>query len=138
MIFKIVLIATLGLFASECLATAQAPDIIVIENQEYFLNTNPLEPYLRTIDWKPPEDAAIWSSNWRGYIATWSIENNNLILVDVTIEIRDETSERKRISILKTLFPKDNNITANWFSGNLIIPTGEITTYVHMGYGSMY
>ena len=27
---------------------------------------------------------------------------------------------------------------AKWFTGNLIIPDGDRTSYVHMGYGSQY
>jgi len=29
-------------------------------------------------------------------------------------------------------------MVANWYSGALIIPTGELVDYVHMGYGSTY
>ncbi|GAA4353065.1 hypothetical protein [Kangiella taiwanensis] len=121
-------------------ATAQTPDTIYIDKKEYLLNTNPLTPYLKDIDWEIPEQAAIWSSNWRGYLAQWSIVDSKLILDDVSIELQWEHPEDERVrkSILKDLFPGKGMINATWYTGTLIIPTGDIDTYVHMGYGSTY
>ena len=41
-------------------------------------------------------------------------------------------------SVLKALFGDDASRVATWFTGHLIVPTGEIVNYVHMGYGSTY
>lgn len=36
------------------------------------------------------------------------------------------------------MFPDKKEIVAVWYSGALIVPYGEMTNYVHMGYGSSY
>lgn len=122
-----------------CNATAQIPDAIAIKDIQYRLNTNPLDKYLAEIRWERPEYASISSANWRGYLASWKIDAGNMLLIDVTIEIYNEAEERHETkSILYELFPDSNSIKARWYSGALIIPHGEMTNYVHMGYGSSY
>ncbi|WP_444898098.1 hypothetical protein [Microbulbifer sp. SSSA005] len=126
-------------FSLACLATAQRPDIIIIDDKELRLNTNPLESYLKGINWKPPEEAAIWSSNWRGYVASWEIKDKHLLLSDITIELNSDSHEdRKRKSILNEIFPAKTEVVAEWYSGVLIVPDGEMTNYIHMGYASTY
>lgn len=121
-------------------ATAQTPDTIYIGEEVYPLNTNPLTPYLEKINWQIPEEAAIWSSNWRGYLAKWRIIDSKLVLDDVSIELQweDPEDDRVRKSIKKSLFPDKDVINATWYTGTLIVPTGDLDTYVHMGYGSTY
>ena len=120
-------------------ATAQEPDTIVINNQLLPLNTNPLDEHIKIVGWEPPEEASIWSSNWRGYIAKWEIEAGNLILKEASILLKGGSfKDQKRQSIVEGLFPKKKLIVATWYSGALIVPDGEMTNYVHMGYGSSY
>lgn len=139
---KKILLLTIMMLPTWVLATAQQSDVLIIADKELNLNTNPLEKQLETMEWKPPEEARIWSSNWRGYIATWKIENNQLYLKEVTIQVDDPDSDddidQVSKSILKTLFPSKDKIFADWYSGALIAPDGEMTNYVHMGYGSTY
>ena len=138
---RIMAITLVLLFVSQGVqATAQRPDRISISGEKYFIHTNPLTQYLKMIGWEPPKDAAIRSSNWRGYLASWGIEAGKLILVDMTIEKRRKSAEdkRERKSILKTVFPNKKQIVAEWFNGALIVPSGERISYVHMGYGAMY
>lgn len=139
MFTRILLGITICAISFGCFATAQRSDVIVIDNKEFLLNTNPLELHLKEINWKPPKEAAIWSSNWRGYVATWKIGSGNLILSDASIELHsDSPNNQKRKSILKQLFPDTKEVVANWYTGALIVPDGEMTNYVHMGYGSTY
>ncbi|WP_223115451.1 hypothetical protein [Luteimonas suaedae] len=121
-------------------ATAQVPDYIRIDRVDHALNTNPLEPHLAHKNWKPPEDAAISSANWRGYIASWEVAQGQLVLNDVTIHVSSsEPGDYVAKSILADLFPSTTTpVVADWYSGALIISEGEITHYVHMGYGSSY
>lgn len=126
MFYRILIGMILLLVSIGCSATAQRSDIILIEGKELRLNTNSLKKYLRESDWKPPEEAAIWSSNWRGYIANWKIEAGYLILTDISIELKNDASlERKRKSILTGLFPSTKSIKANWYSGALVVPDGK-------------
>tara|TARA_R110000737_G_scaffold348843_1_gene383655 strand:+ start:621 stop:1262 length:642 start_codon:yes stop_codon:yes gene_type:complete len=132
----LLLIFILPLTAS---ATAQEPDTIVINNQLLPLNTNPLDKHIKVVGWEPPEEASIWSSNWRGYIAKWEIEAGNLILKEASILLKGGTfKNQKRQSIVGELFPKNKKVIAIWYSGALIVPDGEMTNYIHMGYGSSY
>lgn len=119
--------------------TAQQPDTIVIQNIELPLTTNPLDVLIEEKAWTPPENAAIWSSNWRGYIAQWTIEAGFLKLVDATYLLADEPIDKpKRQSIVSQLLPEQHDRVARWYSGALIVPDGEMINYVHMGYGSSY
>ena len=36
------------------------------------------------------------------------------------------------------LFPGEDKVLADWFSGEIRIPHGEMIRYVHMGYASVY
>jgi hypothetical protein len=130
------LLASLPMLAH---ATAQEPDRIMIEGKEYSLNTNPLSAHLAQTGWTPSKDAVIWSSNWRGYIATWAIEEGQLVLLDATTRLPGGRPSAERVvSIREALFPSQPRVVADWYTGALIIPDGELVDYVHMGYGSSY
>jgi len=60
---------------------------------------------------------------WRGYIGTWEIKNGYFYLVKIEGGYR---------------IIGDDPIIADWFTGALRIPKGEIIHYVHMGFGSVY
>nr|WP_136252413.1 hypothetical protein [Ningiella ruwaisensis] len=138
--FHITILFTLSFISFGCFSTAQIPDAIEINEVKYRLNTNPLEQYLTEIKWEISEIATISSANWRGYVASWKVEAGNLLLTDMTIGVASKTEEHRydQVSILNSIFPNKNKIFANWYSGALIVPYGEMTNYVHMGYGSSY
>jgi hypothetical protein len=121
-------------------ATAQASDMLIVQGEEFALNTNPLETQLEQKQWKPPEDAVISSANWRGYIATWEIKDDKLFLKEATILVSDPEDEDEylRKSITSELYPGATEVFANWYTGALIVPDGKMTRYVHMGYGSSF
>lgn len=123
-------------------ATAQIPDTIEIDGKDLPLNTNPLSAQLQARGWRPPDDASQSTANWRGYVARWRIDGDALVLVDATIDVRgskdDVAYEPRTRSIKAELFPGQTRVVADWYSGMLIIPDGELTRYVHMGYGSSY
>lgn len=60
---------------------------------------------------------------WRQYIGTWEIKDNKFYLVSL--------NGRYKIS-------ENTPILADWFTGTLRIPQGEMLHYVHMGYGSVF
>ena len=136
---------------SKFFATAQAPDKIIIDNKEYDLLNNPLENYFI----KNPELDPIYggkikmfekykaeivpipfsTGNYRGYIATFKIENQSLKLVDIEIQ-NIESEKREYISVYKELFG-DRNVILN-YSGILVIPTGEFLDSANFGYSYLY
>lgn len=60
---------------------------------------------------------------WRGYQGTWEIKDGRFLLVGL----------RGRLKLLGA-----EPLFADWFSGVLRIPKGEMLLYVHMGFGSVY
>jgi hypothetical protein len=124
-------------------STAQRGDILVLKGKKYSIYTNPLRPFLDRNPGRLPESNIISTSNWRGYVATWEVKNDRLVLTDVGMlqsvgkpsEVNPSTEIR---SVMATMFPEQNEVLADWFTGNIIIPDGELVRYVHMGYASMY
>ncbi|MBF2079572.1 MAG: hypothetical protein IGR76_13905 [Synechococcales cyanobacterium T60_A2020_003] len=60
---------------------------------------------------------------WRGYQGTWEIKDGQFYLVDLCGRFRLQGEEP---------------LLADWFSGVLRIPRGEMLQYVHMGFGSIF
>jgi hypothetical protein len=124
-------------------ATAQSPDLLEMDGKTYRIYTNPLAPFLAANPGRLPKPELISTGLWRGYIATWSVHGKQLLLQDVRmltkayIDTKADESKRYR-SVLKEMFGDDAPQPATWFTGHLIVPTGELVDYVHMGYGSTY
>ena len=73
---------------------------------------------------KPGVPSVVFSTAcWRGYLGTWEVRGGRLYLVSVI----------GRYEMLG-----DEPLFAEWVSGVLIIPRGELLKYVHMGFESVY
>jgi hypothetical protein len=124
-------------------ATAQAPDVLKIDGKTYYIHTNPLSSFLLAHPGRLPESAVVSSGLWRGYIAKWSVRESRLFLDDVSVPTEaymdsDAPESKQYQSALPHLFGDPAPRVATWFTGHLIVPTGEMVEYVHMGYGSTY
>ena len=78
---------------------------------------------------------------WRGYVATFEIQDNQLFVNDISIEVDDTlngSDKTKWISALNQVFPGQKQIKVDWMTGLLVIPNGKLVNYVHMGYASTY
>jgi hypothetical protein len=110
--------------------TAQACDKILIEGRENRLYCEPLELYWNDYnpkpDFVPPHTAC-----WRGYIAFWTVEATKLHLTGID-------TENESLKIEKVFPGKEAPIFADWFTGELRIPQGEMLQYVHMFYQSRF
>lgn len=60
---------------------------------------------------------------WRGYQGVWEIKEDRFYLIGLRGGLR--------------LLPGPQ-ILADWFTGVLRVPLGEMLQYVHMGFGSVY
>ena len=109
--------------------TAQAREILIYKGKRYGMA--PLEPYIETnnIQFNPE---SICSACWRGYIGTWSIEDGRLYLTDI------ETDDNAKKVGLEYLFPNQEKVFADWFTGVLRVPYGKLIEYIHLGYESRY
>ena len=119
---------------------------------------NPLWPEPRDRYFKNP----LHGSNtalWRGYIATFEIREKQLFVKDVFVD--DDDAKHARLTaymknrkegkpdnddiwipittnIVAKIFPDEDVIKADWFTGTLVIPQGKLLEYIHMGYASTY
>lgn len=145
-ISKLILLALIVFsLSTAAFATGQEPDKIVYKGVERSLFSNPLEDY-----YKRPEDRPKFaigpfmfsSGNWRGYVATWKIDNGKLFLTKIDSWIcTGDSKESCHLVELAELFPKklqEGLVMADWYTGDLRVPDGKELRYVHMGYGSIY
>jgi hypothetical protein len=127
------------------LATPQAPDRIIYEGKVHMLFANPLESLYDSGPKRPnffTWPKSISSGNWRGYVATWKIEDGLLHLTQIDSWICDSAdSDNCKQADLKELFGekfKNDKIKAEWYTGELRIPEGRELRYVHLGYSSVF
>ena len=114
--------------------TAQFHEQIVINNELFGLCTEPLQIYLGLMK-NPPEFDWCCTACYRGYMGTWVIKENKLYLTKIEVG-------GPPFSTLKNwreMFNKKvGDIKAEWYSGVLRIPKGDVLEYVHGGYGSKF
>lgn len=111
--------------------TAQAGERLFYKGEETWMAAEPLNQYLQNrkdIKFISPSTAC-----WRGYFGQWEIKNNKLYLIGLKAYL-----EGYREVDLSYLFPRQNQVIADWFSGKIRVPQGEMLDYVHMGYASLY
>lgn len=137
---SLLLATLLALVPPAARATAQEPDILLLDGKEEAIFTNPLEPFLARHPELRPESPH--TANWRGYVATFQLRDDGLWLQKVEVtrsrgkvdgEHRSETADA-----LQEFFPGKREVLADWYTGVLTIPRGAMLEYVHMGYGSTY
>ena len=122
--------------------TAQIPDKILFKGKKYALNSNPLEVYFEKFPEKRPKRGMMSTALWRGYIATFEIIENQLVVTDIEIQVPDKDAKDKYktkwISVYEEVFPNSEKTKIDWYTGILILPYGKLVNYVHMGYASTY
>ena len=126
-------------------ATGQQPDILIYKGKTYDLFANPLDSFYKSEKDRPLfrlRPNVMSTGNWRGYVATWKIENDLLYLVKLDAWICSNWNENTCRKVnLQQLFGKryrNGKILADWYFGVLRMPDGKMLQYVHMGYGSVY
>lgn len=124
-------------------ATAQEPDVLLLDGKREALHTNPLAAWLEAHPQALPRSEVMSTANWRGYVATWEVAGDRLLLRKVevaTIGPDDADGDPTFVAtdVAPRMFAQSDEIVATWYSGALVIPRGELVNYVHMGYGSDY
>lgn len=95
------------------------------------MSTEPLEDYLKT---RPDiKFRSVISACWRGYFGSWKIKEDKLYLTDLEGLIVDVGEVN-----LNHLFPNQDEVFAEWYTGTITLPRGEMLDYVHMGYYTLY
>jgi len=121
---------------------AQLPDIIVIDGERQDLYSNPLEQYWIVNKIRRPAFLPSFDCK-RGYVATWELVNNYLVLKEVTgmyEKVYFYFWKRIKPCTLKSVLKKSslNNLTASWFTGKIRVPRGNRIFYVHHDYESRF
>jgi len=108
-------------------ATEQIPDLLIIENDTFYLKTFPLETLMlkKKIKNNPfnyGKYPFVSTACYRGYVATWKVINNKLMLIEV--EKVDSTHEKldlveyfKKVDFVPTMI--NGLISADWYSDTL-------------------
>ncbi|GIX00835.1 MAG: hypothetical protein KatS3mg111_4385 [Pirellulaceae bacterium] len=111
--------------ASTVNATEQALDRLVLSGHEYGIEQQPMLGLWHSEDWKSegdqpmPEFEVTSSANWRGYVATFSISDDKLILLDIEAQIDGKPATGR--DLLKKRLP----VVARWYTGSIFVPVGE-------------
>lgn len=92
----------------------------------------PLESYLKKAK-LPHKLVAPNTGCWRGYTSKWAIENRKLFL----IEWQGYILNYLKVG-MEYLFPDEEFVFAKWFTGQIRVGMGEMVSYVHGGYASVY
>jgi hypothetical protein len=120
---------------------AQIGDKILYNGRIHSLASEPLSPYLYTNKIEKLF-SGISSACYRGYCATWRIENKNIYLLNIEspYSIKDEKPNKidEPISAMNKLFPTQTEVFAHWVNGKIKIQSGEVLEFVNTGYESVY
>ena len=119
--------------------TAQIGDRLFVDGQEASMTSFPALPSrVRRKSTKTSPDTKIEERDgvpylapdltnstacWRGYVASWTIQDDRLYLTEIMGKYELNSTEP---------------VLADWFSGTLRIPQGECIEYIHMGFASRY
>lgn len=114
--------------------TAQVHENVIIDGEATTMTTCPPLPpgHPRILFAEPTEmfrpkagvPSVVFSTAcWRGYIGTWELKDGRLYLSDL----------QGRCEMIG-----DEPIPADWVSGWISVPRGELLEYVHMGFESVY
>jgi hypothetical protein len=111
--------------------TAQIKELLLYKGDKVGMATEPLCPYLKNrkdINFLFRSTACL-----RGYLGIWELRDKELFIIKLQACVEDY----KKVD-LNYLFPDKSEIFADWFSGEIRIPQGEMLQYVHTGYESIF
>jgi len=108
-------------------------------NGELFgIACEPFEEFLKT---RPDiQYDGYCSACWRGYIAKWEIIGDKLFLIGLN-EFqfgKEEPIIKEKTYNFYDIFPGQDKVLADWYSGEIKIQQGEVLKYVHACYASIY
>ena len=107
--------------------TAQAAEKLIYKGEQFSLCNEPLGSFIQS-NRLPFKFEVTSTALWRGYIGTWTIEQERLYLIAIQGSIG-----------MEKLFPGfAHGVFAHWYTGTLRCPQGALLKYVHGGFGSVY
>ena len=113
--------------------TAQVRDVLTYNGATYHLATEPLEQLLEIMGDDKPILISPHTACWRGYVGKWQVIDDKLYLVD----FKGYGENQVKVGI-DYIFPGQVKVFAEWYSGEIRIPYGDLLHYEHQGYMSIY
>ncbi len=112
-------------------ATPQDSEILVYNNDTTWINYFPLEK-LRKVDQTIDKNLNKYfewsvSTNWRGYIGTWLIENDSLFLTSLETDFSHEKIDLSKI--FDGSYLCNNKVYAFWYSEKINTDWGDFLGY---------
>ena len=146
---RLLLCAQLMLLALTAYATWQDGDVIYINGERLELLGKPIcldSTLYHTLKDELPSNRPIVTSNWDGFTAYWSINNDKLYLDSVRCEAYDpnakavvgESIPSKTLYRIFNRYSAGNQIVARWVSGKIRVAKGKVIYYEHMGFERNY
>lgn len=118
--------------------TVQVKERIYYKGELRYTNDYPLDEYIKLfmLEMKSKsitdihKPVLIYKSTacWRGYEGTWEIRDNKLYLIDL-----NDYPKSSRPFGMDALFPNQTEVFADWFTGEIRIPHGEILISIFYG-----
>lgn len=113
--------------------TAQACEYLLYKGRELPMCSDPFGVYLKYYNIKL-NPMPICTALWRGYIGSWEITNSRLYLAGLSGTLLGGIS----LSVGFFFPDSPDRVFAEWFTGNLRIPQGEMLKYYHLGFCSVF
>ena len=122
---KIIFFLFLSFVSLNANATGQYPDKIIINGIEYSIRNNPLESFFEKYPDRKPKTNIMSSALHRGYIATFTLIDKKLYLIDIKIKVEkkdsDKSLETEMKSVFNKVFPEKDKFFVESYSGILIV-----------------
>ncbi len=145
---RLFIFIALTLMSLTMYATGQEGDIIYIDGEQWVLLGKPVyADSVLSSELKNalPKERGISTSNWAGYTAYWSIQQEKLYLDSIRYMIY-ESAQNSRTECLpskamRRIFKKyvsRKRIVATWFNNEIRVAKGKQLYYVHEGYTRNY
>ena len=91
----------------------------MIDGQERAIITNPLQVFFGQNPGKIPKSDVFTFSNARGYVATWRVEKDRLVVTDIRVMCDVIGSSFVFRSVMSEVFPDQKEVFAEWFTGRI-------------------
>ena len=146
---RLLLCAQLMLLALTAYATWQEGDVIYINGERLELLGRPIcldSTLYHTLKDELPSDQGTVTSNWDGFIAYWSINNDKLYLDSVRCEAYDPNVKAVVGESIPSItfyrifnsYIAGNRIAASWVSGKIRVAKGKVIYYQRSGFERNY
>lgn len=113
--------------------TAQIKEKLIYKGRKLNMAAEPLGRYLAKRYDLQVNLHSLGTACWRGYMGEWEVRGDKLYLIKLKINLYHEARNG-----MDYLFPGQKEVFAEWFTGIVRVPTGDMLRYVHMGYASIF